>query len=199
MIAAGLGILGVSVLGAWFMMQQPANAQDGTVTDGAGPNLVIEIAGETSGKVVIDLFPEVAPAHVERFVTLANEGAYDNVAFHRVIDGFMAQTGDVQFAKMDASLARAGTGASSYPDLKSEFSDLSFSRGVVGMARSASPHSGNSQFFIMFAPAPHLDGGYTVVGQVIEGMEIVDQIKRGRGQGGTVSDPDYMKSVTVQD
>lgn len=199
MIAAGLGVLGVAVFGAWFMMQNTANAQSAPAVDGPGPNLVIEVGGATQGRIVIDLLPDVAPAHVERFVTLANEGAYNNVAFHRVIEGFMAQTGDVQNAKMDGNLRMAGTGASQYDDLKSEFSDKNFGRGIVGMARSNSPHSANSQFFIMFAPAPHLNGQYTVVGQVVEGMDVVDQLKLGSGQGGTVADPDYMKSVTIEE
>ncbi|WP_380052788.1 peptidylprolyl isomerase [Falsihalocynthiibacter sp. SS001] len=199
MIALGLGALGVAVFGAWFVMQNTANAQSGPVEDGPGPNLVIEVGGQNEGRVVIDLAEDLAPKHVERFVTLANEGAYNNVAFHRVIEGFMAQTGDVQHAKMDGDLVRAGTGASSYPDLEAEFTDTSFARGVVGMARSASPDSANSQFFIMFAPAPHLNGEYTVVGHVIEGMDVVDGIKRGTGPGGSVQDPDYMVSVTVEE
>ncbi|MEY8098419.1 peptidylprolyl isomerase [Falsihalocynthiibacter sp. S25ZX9] len=197
MIAAGLGILGVAVFGAWFMMDQTANAQTALAEDGPGPNLVIEVAGGTEGQIVIDLLSEVAPKHVERIVTLANEGAYDNVAFHRVIDGFMAQTGDVENAKMDGDLNLAGTGGSVYEDLKAEFSAETFNRGAVGMARSQSPDSANSQFFIMFAPAPHLDGQYTVVGHVIAGMDVVDAIKLGTGQGGSVSDPDYMSTVTV--
>lgn len=197
MIAAGLGVLGVAVFGAWFMMQNTANAQTTPVEDGPGPNMVIEVGGATEGRIVIDLMPDIAPEHVERFVTLANEGAYNDVAFHRVIDGFMAQTGDVQNAKVGGNMRMAGTGGSQYDDLKSEFSDKNFGRGVVGMARSNSPHSANSQFFIMFAPAPHLNGQYTVVGQVIEGMDVVDQLKLGVGQGGTVTDPDFMKSVTI--
>ena len=132
-------------------------------------------------------------------MTLANEGAYDNIAFHRVIEGFMAQTGDVENAKIGGKMGMAGTGGSKYDDLKSEFTDKNFGRGTVGMARSNSPNSANSQFFIMFAAAPHLNGQYTVVGQVVEGMEIVDQLKLGQGQGGTVSDPDFMKSVTIEE
>jgi peptidylprolyl isomerase len=163
----------------------------------AAPKLVIEVAGEANGTVMIEMADHVAPGHVERIVTLAENGAYDGVAFHRVIEGFMAQTGDVEFGKGD-DLRRAGMGGSDLPDLKAEFSNLVFDRGVVGMARSSSPDSANSQFFIMFAPAPHLNGQYTVVGRVVEGMEVVDAIRRGAGQGGTVSNPDRMVKVSVQ-
>jgi peptidylprolyl isomerase len=164
--------------------------------DGPGPNLVIEVAGQAQGRIVIDLLADVAPGHAERLVTLAERGDYDGVAFHRVIDGFMAQTGDVEFGKGDGG-GRAGMGGSDLPDLRAEFSAVAFERGVVGMARSASPDSANSQFFIMFAPAPHLDGGYTVVGRVVEGMGVVDAIRRGEGRNGEVRDPDRMARVTV--
>ncbi len=174
------------------LVASPALAQE----DGPGPNLRIDVAGEAGGTVVIDLLEDVAPRHVERITELAEEGAYDGVVFHRVIDGFMAQTGDVQFGKGD-DLSRAGMGGSELPDLPAEFSDVPFERGVVGMARSQNPDSANSQFFIMFAPATHLNGQYTVVGRVIEGMDVVDAIKRGSGQGGTVSDPDVMADVEV--
>ncbi|MEZ5912803.1 MAG: peptidylprolyl isomerase [Paracoccaceae bacterium] len=169
--------------------------------DGPGPNLVIEVAGEGQGRIVIDLRPDLAPRHVEQITALASEGAYDNVVFHRVIEGFMAQTGDVQFGKRDgADLDSAGRGGSARPDLPAEFSDATFDRGVVGMARSMDPDSANSQFFIMFAPAPHLDGQYTVVGTVIEGMEVVDAIKKGdQALNGLVSAPDYMAKVTVEE
>lgn len=153
-----------------------------------------------SGPVKIELLPEVAPKHVERIKTLVEQGAYDDVAFHRVIEGFMAQTGDVEFGKMGANGAvspRAGTGGSDMPDLPAEFSDVPFERGVLGMARSSSPNSANSQFFIMFAPAPHLNGQYTVLGRVVEGMEHVDAVKRGSGQGGTVSEPDRIVKATI--
>ncbi len=172
----------------------PAMAQE--AEDGPGPNLRIEVAGEANGTVVIDLFEDVAPQHVERITTLAEQGAYDGVVFHRVIDGFMAQTGDVAFGRGD-DLSRAGMGGSDLPDLPAEFSDLPFERGVVGMARSQSPDSANSQFFIMFAPGPFLDGQYTVVGRVIEGMDVVDAIKRGEGASGAVSQPDVMQDVEV--
>ena len=163
--------------------------------------LEIEVAGEANGTITIDLLEDVAPGHVERITTLAEEGAYDGVVFHRVIEGFMAQTGDVEFGKLEGGdMSRAGMGASDMPDLEAEFSDEPFERGVVGMARSQNPDSGNSQFFIMFAPATHLNGQYTVVGRVTEGMEVVDAIKRGRGQNGAVvGEPDVMTSVTVTD
>jgi len=164
----------------------------------AGPKLIVEVAGEATGSVEIRLLPEIAPEHTRRITDLAREGAYDNVAFHRVIDGFMAQTGDIEFGRADGDLSRAGTGGSDRPDLRAEFSDTPFERGVVGMARTADPDSANSQFFIMFAPAPHLDGQYTVVGRVVEGMEVVDAIKRGTGPGGAVAGtPDVMRSVRV--
>ena len=163
--------------------------------------LEIEVAGEANGTITIDLLEDVAPGHVERITTLAEEGAYDGVVFHRVIEGFMAQTGDVEFGKLEGGdMSRAGMGGSELPDLEAEFSDEPFERGVVGMARSQDPDSGNSQFFIMFAPATHLNGQYTVVGRVTDGMEVVDAIKRGRGQNGAViGQPDVMTSVTVTD
>ncbi len=165
---------------------------------GTGPRLVIEVAGEASGAVVVELLPDIAPRHVERITALARDGAYDNVVFHRVIDGFMAQTGDVAFGRAGGDVSRAGTGGSDLPDLGAEFSDVPFERGIIGMARSASPDSANSQFFIMFAPAPHLNGLYTVVGRVVEGMEVVDAIKRGAGPNGAViGAPDVMRSVRV--
>ncbi len=174
----------------------PAFAQD-AVEDGPGPNLLIDVTGAASGQVVIDLLPDVAPAHVSQITTLATEGAYDNVVFHRVIDGFMAQTGDVQFGKAGGDLSQAGTGGSDKPDLPAEFSSVSFDRGIVGMARAQDPNSANSQFFIMFAPGTFLDGQYTVVGRVISGMEIVDAIKKGQGPNGEVDGPDMMAKVTV--
>ena len=150
------------------------------------------------GDVKIELFPDVAPNHVERIKKLANDGAYDNVVFHRVIDGFMAQTGDVQFGNSsneNYDLRRVGTGGSSLPDLKSEFNDLPHDRGVLSMARSQDPNSANSQFFICFKPAPFLDRQYTVFGKVLEGMEFVDKIKRGdESNNGAVTDPDKIIS-----
>ncbi|MBL0372880.1 peptidylprolyl isomerase [Rhizobium sp. KVB221] len=151
------------------------------------------------GPVVVQLMPEIAPKHVERIKELATKGEYDNVAFHRVIEGFMAQTGDVQYGNMnkDFQPSQAGMGGSSLPDLPAEFSNVPFERGVVGMARSQDPNSANSQFFIMFAPGDFLNGQYTVVGKVTSGMENVDKIKRGDGNNGSVSDPDRMVKVTV--
>ena len=161
--------------------------------------LIIEIAGEANGVVEIELLPEQAPLHVERIRGLARDGSYDNVVFHRVIEGFMAQTGDVQFGKKDGGeLNFAGRGGSDAPDLPAEFSDVPYERGIVGMARAQHPDSANSQFFIMFAPAPFLNGQYTVVGKVITGQEIVDAIKRGDpNANGLVTDPDYMARVTI--
>jgi len=200
MIATAIAILGVAMLGAWYLWQMNA-ADEATrlAEDTPGANLVIEVGGGTTGRIVIDLLPNVAPAHVAQIVALAESGAYDDVIFHRVIDGFMAQTGDVQFGKRDGDTARAGSGASDMPDLKAEFSNVPFVRGTVGMARSASPDSANSQFFIMFAPAQHLNGQYTVVGRVTEGMDVVDAIKKGEGGNGAVlGTPDYMARVTVE-
>jgi len=172
-----------------LVLATPALAQE----DGPGPNLVIEVAGAANGTVVIDLLPDVAPKHVAQITALAAEGAYDNVLFHRVIDGFMAQTGDVQFAKAGGDTAMAGMGGSSRPDIPAEFSDIPFDRGVVGMARSQDPDSANSQFFIMFAPGDFLNGQYTVVGRVISGMEVVDAIAKGEPP----AEPDRMVKVTV--
>ncbi|MCR9107572.1 peptidylprolyl isomerase [uncultured Marivita sp.] len=161
--------------------------------------LQIEVAGEANGTVVIDLFEDVAPQHVAQITALAEEGAYDGIVFHRVIDGFMAQTGDVEFGKIDGGDMRmAGRGGSDRPDLPAEFSDLPFDRGVVGMARSQNPNSANSQFFIMFQEGYFLNGQYTVVGEVTEGMDVVDAIKRGEGRNGEVMGrPDMMSTVTV--
>jgi len=149
------------------------------------------------GDVKIELFPDIAPKHVERIKTLANEGKYDNVVFHRVIEGFMAQTGDVQFGNSSSDkfdLNRAGTGGSSLPDLPAEFSDIPHEKGVLSMARSSDPNSANSQFFICFESAPHLDRNYTVFGKVVEGIEFVDMIKRGEGASGAVTNPDKIIS-----
>jgi len=168
----------------------------------AGPafavGLEIDVAGEANGTIKIDLFEDVAPNHVAQITAIAGAGDYDNVVFHRVIDGFMAQTGDVENGKAGGSLSRAGTGGSDLGNIDAEFSDKSFERGVVGMARSQNPNSANSQFFIMFAPGHFLNGQYTVVGEVTEGMDIVDAIKRGAGQSGSVAEnPDVMTEVRV--
>lgn len=187
----------LALAAAFAALATSAGAQ---ATDGPGPNLVIEVAGVANGTVVIDLLPDVAPKHVEQITALATEGAYDNVVFHRVIEGFMAQTGDVSNGKAGGDLSMAGMGGSSKPDLPAEFSnELSFQRGVVGMARSQDPNSANSQFFIMFGDGSFLDGQYTIVGNVVSGMEVVDAIKRGTGSNGEVTEaPDVMTKVTVQ-
>ena len=151
-----------------------------------------------SGDVKIELFEDVAPKHVERIKKLANDGLYDNVVFHRVIDGFMAQTGDVRFGNSSSEkfdLKRAGMGGSDLPDLPAEFNDLPHEKGTLSMARSSDPNSANSQFFICFEAAPFLDRNYTVFGKVIEGMENVDKIKRGdSNNNGSVTDPDKIIS-----
>lgn len=147
--------------------------------------LILELE---SGRVMIALRPDLAPKHVERVKRLAREGFYDGLTFHRVIDGFMAQTGDPR---------GDGTGGSKYEDLPAEFTPTPFERGVVGAARTADPNSANSQFFIMFDRAPHLDGKYTVWGQVIDGMEHVDKIKRGEPGSGRVTNPDRIVRMYV--
>ena len=191
-LAGGLFAAGLAVV-VGYGVSQTAEAQ---ATDGPGPNLVIEVAGAANGTVVIDLLPDVAPQHVAQITALATEGAYDNVVFHRVIDGFMAQTGDVANGKAGGDLSMAGTGGSSLPDLPAEFTnDLSFQRGVVGMARAQDPNSANSQFFIVFGDASFLDGQYTIVGNVVSGMEVVDAIQRGEPP----ATPDVMTKVTVQE
>ena len=152
------------------------------------------------GDVVIELFNDIAPNHVKRFKQLAKEKKYDGVVFHRVIEGFMAQTGDVQFGNSTLEsydIQRAGTGGSKYPDLKAEFSDIAHDRGILSMARSSDPNSSNSQFFICFKSVPHLDRQYTVFGKVIKGMEFVDLIKRGEGSNGEVENPDKIISLTA--
>jgi peptidylprolyl isomerase len=141
------------------------------------------------GRIVIKLRPDLAPKHVERIKTLARDKFYDNVPFHRVIGGFMAQTGDGQNGD--------GTGGSKYPNLPAEFTQTPFTRGVVGMARTQDPNSANSQFFIMFGDGSYLNGQYTVVGQVVSGMDVVDKLKKGAGQSGAVTDPDRMLKVQV--
>ncbi len=150
-----------------------------------------------TGDVKIELFPDKAPNHVNRIKELANSGKYDNVVFHRVIDGFMAQTGDVKFgnsADSNFNLQRAGMGGSELPDLKAEFNDIPHERGTLSMARSSDPNSANSQFFICFEPAPHLDRQYTAFGKVIEGMDNIDKITKGDGPNGSVSNPDKIIS-----
>lgn len=161
--------------------------------------LEIQVAGEANGTIKIDLLEDVAPQHVARITELAASGQYDGVLFHRVIEGFMAQTGDVQCAVEGASCP-PGTGGSDLPDLPAEFSDVPYDRGIVGMARSQSPNSANSQFFIMFDKGYFLNGQYTVVGRVTEGMDVVDAIKRGHSRSGAIDGaPDVMQKVSVTD
>ena len=158
-------------------------------------NMILKLK---DGDVEIELYPNIAPNHVKRFQTLADQGKYDGVVFHRVIDGFMAQTGDVKFGNSnspDFNLDRAGTGGSELPDLKEEFSDTAHNRGVLSMARSSDPNSANSQFYIVFENAPHLDREYTAFGKVISGMEFVDKIKKGDGANGSVDNPDKIISL----
>jgi peptidylprolyl isomerase len=187
-------------LGATSALAQAANP---TVEDTDGPNMVIEVAdaaGQSKGTIVLDLREDLAPEHVARLVELTKEGAYDGVVFHRVIEGFMAQTGDVQNGKQGEDTSQAGMGGSNKPDLDAEFSEATFDRGTVGMARSMDPNSANSQFFIDLAPAPFLDGEYTIVGQLIEGWDVLAAIKLGdSAANGSVSEPDYMMTVTIAD
>ena len=153
------------------------------------------------GNVIIELFTDTAPNHVKRLKQLANEKKYDGVVFHRVIDGFMAQTGDVEYGNSNLEtydIRRAGTGGSEYPDLKAEFSNIPHERGTLSMARSSDPNSANSQFFICFKASPSLDRQYTVFGKVVQGMEFVDLIKRGEGSNGEVSDPDQIISLSAK-
>ena len=184
---AGL-ILGVilAAIGVFFaasiVAPSASMAQEGT------PHLLLELK---DGTVDIELLPAVAPKHVERVVTLANQGFYDGIVFHRVIEGFMAQTGDP---------TGTGMGGSDLPDLPAEFTTKEkFTRGVVAAARTADPNSANSQFFIMFADAPHLDGQYTIWGKVVSGMEFVDAIKKGdSAANGMVQDPDKIVSAKIE-
>jgi len=182
---------------AYLVLMLPLVVSEAKPSSSSPENvIVIELK---DGPVVIETFPDVAPKHVERIEKLAKSGKYDGVAFHRVIEGFMAQTGDVEFGNVkDFSEPRVGTGGSDLPDLKEEFNDKKHVRGTCSMARSSSPNSANSQFFICFEPSPFLDRQYTVWGQVIEGMDHVDKIKMGSSRNnGSVSDPDHMIKVTV--
>ena len=150
------------------------------------------------GEVELELYSDVAPNHVARFKELAKKGLYDGVVFHRVIEGFMAQTGDVKFGNSNNknfNLALAGTGGSDLPDLRAEFTDIAHTRGILSAARSSDPNSANSQFFICFDDAPHLDRQYSVFGKVIKGMEFVDKIKKGDPNSGSVSNPDKIISI----
>ncbi|MBB5072942.1 peptidyl-prolyl cis-trans isomerase B (cyclophilin B) [Bartonella callosciuri] len=156
-----------------------------------------------NGDVVIRLRPDLAPKHVAQIKRLTKEGAYNNVVFHRVIPGFMAQTGDVKFGKKDSpdfDLKRVGMGGSNYPNISAEFSKQPFKRGTVGMARSQDPNSANSQFFICFDDTAFLNGQYTVVGEVIKGMDVVDKIKKGTTRNnGSVKNPDVINTAALQD
>tara|TARA_B100000963_G_scaffold334093_1_gene326995 strand:- start:508 stop:1023 length:516 start_codon:yes stop_codon:yes gene_type:complete len=165
----------------------------------SNPTLVIKLK---DGEVKITLFKDLAPNHVQRISQLAKEGKYNNVVFHRVIDGFMAQTGDIKYGNLSSNfdMSLAGTGGSSMPDLGAEFNKMSFERGSLGMARAQDPDSANSQFFIMFQEGSFLNGQYTLFGQVIEGMTYVDNIKRGdESNNGLVSNPDHMIEVIYHD
>jgi peptidylprolyl isomerase len=166
----------------------PALAQQG-LPAGADPQNTL-IIDTTQGRIVVKLRNDIAPKHAERLKQLARDKYYDNVPFHRVIAGFMAQTGDGERGN--------GTGGSKYPNVPAEFSNVPFTRGIVGMARAQSPDSANSQFFIMFADGPFLNGMYTVIGQVLTGMDVVDKLKKGDAQAnGSVAAPDKMVSVKV--
>lgn len=179
---AALALLSLTVLAAPTFALAQSETMPAAIADLNPENvLVIEVDG---GPIYVELLPEVAPEHVARIQTLAREGFYDGVVFHRVIDGFMAQTGDP---------TGTGTGGSDYPDLPAEFSQIAYERGVVGMARTNDPNSANSQFFIMFGPAPSLNGQYTVFGRVVAGMDVVDSIEKGdTRRNGIVADPDAM-------
>lgn len=168
-----------------FGVPQQAQAQDQEPPRDNSISVILELK---SGEVMLELWPDVAPNHVERITGLVEEEFYHGIVFHRVIEGFMAQTGDP---------TGTGTGGSNYPDLAAEFSDESFKRGVLGMARSSNPDSANSQFFIMFDDASHLDGKYTVFGRVASGMELIDALKRGEGSGGMVDGPDAIISMRL--
>ena len=186
-------LFGALVIGAAALTAAPAFAQSGT------PHLILTL---DDGTVDIELLPAVAPKHVERIVALTGQGAYDGVVFHRVIDGFMAQTGDVAYGKTGGTefdLSRAGMGGSDLPDVEAEFNAESFVRGAVGAARSQDPNSFNSQFFIVTADSNFLDGQYTVFGKVVSGMETVDALEKGpKEQNGAVANPDKIVSATIE-
>jgi cyclophilin family peptidyl-prolyl cis-trans isomerase len=186
-------LFGALVIGAAALSAVPAIAQTGT------PHLILTIKG---GDVDIELLPSLAPKHVERVIKLTEEGAYNGVVFHRVIDGFMAQTGDVKFGKTggeEFDLSMAGMGGSELPDVEAEFNTESFQRGVLGAARSQDPNSFNSQFFITTADASFLDGQYTVFGKVVSGMELVDALEKGPAdQNGAVANPDQIISAKIE-
>ena len=186
-------LFGALVIGAAALISAPAFAQSGT------PHLMLTLE---DGVVDIELLPALAPKHIERITALTEAGEYDGVVFHRVIDGFMAQTGDVKFGDSDDAafdLPRAGTGGSDMPNVDAEFNAESFQRGAVGAARSQSPNSFNSQFFITTADASFLDGQYTVFGKVVSGMEFVDALEKGpQEQNGAVANPDKIISAKIE-
>ncbi|HEY8577209.1 MAG TPA: peptidylprolyl isomerase [Devosia sp.] len=186
-------LFGALVVGAMALSSAPGFAQSGT------PHLILTLE---DGTVDIELLPSLAPKHVERIVALTGQGAYDGVVFHRVIEGFMAQTGDVQYGKSGAEgfdLQRAGMGGSDLPDVEAEFNAESFGRGVLGAARSQDPNSFNSQFFITTADASFLDGQYTVFGKVVSGMEFVDALEKGpQEKNGAVENPDKIVSAKIE-
>ena len=195
LIAAALTL---SLLPAFAPVAALAGSDDATALPDDLLLMQIDVAGQANGTITIALRPDLAPEHVARVIELATTGAYDNVVFHRVIDGFMAQTGDVQYGRMGADVSSAGMGGSDLPDLRAEFSDAPFERGVMGMARARAPNSANSQFFLMFAPAPYLNGQYTVVGEIVDGLDVLDAIKRGDGPNGSVlGQADYMAAVRI--
>ncbi len=165
-----------------------------------GEKLNILVSGQVRGLIKLELHSEIAPNHVKRIKYLAGKGLYDNVVFHRVIDGFMAQTGDVKYGNKNKYYPeQVGQGGSTLPDLKAEFSKQKFLAGTLGMARSSNPNSANSQFFITFKDAPHLDNKYTIVGKVVEGMDVLLNIKKGDlKKNGSVEKPDYMEKVFVE-
>jgi peptidylprolyl isomerase len=183
-----LRLIAVCALLAGLALSPVASAAPLKLPAGADPQNTLVI-DTTQGQVVIKLRTDLAPQHAERLKQLARDKFYDNVPFHRVIAGFMAQTGDGANGN--------GTGGSKYPNLPAEFSQVPFKRGMVGMARTNDPNSANSQFFIMFDAGDFLNGKYTVIGEVLSGMEAVDKLKKGQGSGGTVSDPDRMVTVRV--
>jgi cyclophilin family peptidyl-prolyl cis-trans isomerase len=193
MTALSRRLFGALVIGAAALSAMPVTAQSGT------PHLILTLEG---GAVDIELLPNLAPKHVERVIALTEQGAYDGVVFHRVIDGFMAQTGDVKFGKTggaEFNLANAGMGGSDLPDVEAEFNSESFQRGVLGAARSQDPNSFNSQFFITTADASFLDGQYTVFGKVVSGMELVDALEKGpQEQNGAVANPDKIVTAKIE-
>ena len=186
-------LFGALVIGAVALSSTASFAQSGT------PHLILTL---DDGVVDIELLPALAPKHVERVIALTNEGAYDGVVFHRVIEGFMAQTGDVKFGKTggpDFNLAQAGMGGSELPDVQAEFNAEPFGRGVLGAARSQDPNSFNSQFFITTADASFLNGQYTVFGKVVSGMEAVDGLEKGsQANNGSVANPDKIITAKIE-